>query len=169
MPLPAAWHALPHVGAPRTERPHPAACTDTPVGRLLRCCPPPHWHATHRFRAEIQRRLLPALPAATAQALSPRQTPGRDPGQRQVPSCSRSALLVAPAPQAHHTAVSPSVQPGAQSDRTCLEACASTGNPQPILRNTGRTRRGGARAIRDLGKTESTVDKTMRHYLRRHV
>jgi len=67
------------------------------------------------------------------------------------------------------TLILATLQPRAQSDRTGLEADAPIGHPQSALPNARRHPQCRTRALRALGKTESSVATVMRHYLSRYV
>jgi len=169
MPLPATRHALPHVGAAGAKRPDRTACADPQVGGLLRGGQRRHWQTGNALRAEIQRRIFPALLATAAQASLPRQMLGAGAGQRQVPPRPRTRALAEPAPRATHAIVLATIQSRAQSRRTRMETRAPLGNPQSALPDTGRHHGCRERALWTLGKIESAIGKTMRHYLRRCV
>jgi hypothetical protein len=169
MPLPATWHTLPHVGAAGRQRPSPPACTYPQVGGLLRGGEPMHRPTGYHLRAEVQRRILSALPGATAHPSPTWQAPGLAARQRQVPPCPRAPTLVAPTPQATRAIVLTALQSRAQSHRTGLEADASLGYPQSTLPNAGGHSECRTRALRALGKTESAASSVMRHYLSRCI
>src|SRR6202521_3755569 len=165
MPLPATWHPLPHVGAAGRQRPSPAPCTHPQVGGVLRGGEPTHRQTGYHLRAEVQRRILPTLPATTAHPSPTRQAPDIGARQRQVPPRPRAPALAAPTPQATHPIILATLQPRAQSDRTGLEADAPIGHPQSALPNARRHPQCRTRALRTLGKTESSVATARRHYL----
>jgi len=75
MPLPATRHPLPYVGAAGRQSPHPLACAHSQVRGVLWRSQHPHRQTGYRLRADIQRRVLPALLDAPAQAPLPWQTP----------------------------------------------------------------------------------------------
>lgn len=169
MPLPAARYTLPHVGAPGRKRPYPAACAHPQVSSLLRRGQHTCRQAGHCLRAKIQRRFFRALSEETAQASLAQQTYGRDSGQRQVPPRLRATYLSASASKNTHAIVPATLQSRTQSNRACLEAHPTIGHPQPAFPDAGWRRRGCARTLRTLGKTESTAGETMRHNLGRYV
>ena len=169
MPLPTAWHALPHVGAARRQRPGHFTCADPQVRGLLRGGWATHRQTGNRLRAEIQRRILPAFPGDIAQASLARQALGIGVGQRQVPPRPRPPTLVEPAAQTAHAIVLAAIQPGPQSHRTRLETYAPAGNPQSALPNPRRYHECRVQALQTLGKAEPAVKTIMRHYLSRYV
>lgn len=54
MPLPAAWHAVPDVGAARDQRPGAAACADSQVGGLPRGGRSEQWQVCARHVREVR-------------------------------------------------------------------------------------------------------------------
>ncbi len=169
MPLPTAWFALPHVGTSGRERSSPAVFAHPQVGRLLRSGQRTDRQTGHRLRAKIQCRFLQARSEKTAQASPAQQTHGRDSGQRQVSPCPRTPHLSASASQGAHAIVPATLQSRDQSNRAGLEAHTPISHPQPTFPDTGQRRRYRTRALRTLGKSESTVGETMRHNLGRYV
>ncbi len=63
----------------------------------------------------------------------------------------------------------PPCKSAAQSHRASLEAQATAGDTQPILRNARRTVAGCHGALRSVGAAQSTVGKAMRHHSGRRV
>jgi len=169
MPLPAARHTLSYVGATRRQESHPAACAHTQVrGVLWRS---QYWYRQtgHGLRTDIQWRILPALLDTPAQAPLPRQAPRIGAGQRQVPPRPYAPTLATCPPQGAHAHVPAAIQSRTQPSRAGLETHPPTGDPQSPLPNPRPCHRSRARALQPLGQIQSTVDKTMRHYLRRCV
>src|SRR5208283_2721996 len=169
MPFPTARYALSHVGATGRQRSSRTACADAQVGGLLRGSQYRGGHTSDTVRAEVQRRILPTLPGATAQASRSRQTLGTAPGQHPIPPRPISQALAGPAPQAANVTVLASVQPRSEPDRTRVKADAPLGDAQSALSDAGRyyERRNGALPVLETAKP--TVNQTMRHYLRRYV
>ena len=169
MPLPAARHALSNVGATRRQGSHPSACAHTQVRGVLRRGQYRYRQTGHGLRTHIQRRILPTLLDTPAQASLPRQATCLGARQRQVPPRPYAPALATRPPQGDHAHVPAAIQSRTQPSRAGLETHPPTGDPQSPLPNPRPCHRSRPRALQPLGQIQSTVGKTMRHYLRRCV
>src|SRR5271168_4850602 len=169
MSLPAAWLAVPDVGATGNQGPDPAPCADPKVRGLLRC----RQFGQRPVRAhdvpDLQRRDLPEFPQAAAAPANPR--PADALGARQCPLPSREAPEAIPAPSYSRSAaaVLAALQSATRPDRASLEADSAPRDTQSLFRHAARGAQGGQRVLRSMAPTERRITKTMLHYLSRCV
>lgn len=169
MPLPAARHALPHVGAPGDQRPGALARANAQVRGLLRGGQRAQRQVRVPERALVQRRDLRGLSEAAHSASRPRQAHGAGPGQCEVPPCAIACAAATKVLQGAHAAVPTALQSAAQHDRTALEACAPARHPQPVLRDPRGLDPGGLDPVPPLAKTQHGAAKIMLYHLGRCV
>ena len=169
MPLPAARHAGSNLGRPRDQRPGRAPRSDSQVDRLLRRGAPGQRQVRLDDVLGVQRSNLPGVPAPPRPPSPPRPTHGHRAGQRRLPPRSdASAVAASNAPHPPPRVPAP-VQPAAGADRARLEARASTGDPQPVLRHP---RSAGCRhrvSLPAMAQSESGASSSMLQHLRRCV
>src|ERR1700690_1509942 len=169
MSLPAAWLALPHVGAAGNQRPDPAACADPQVRGLLRC----RQFGQRPVRAhdvpDLQRRDLPEFPQAAAAPANPGTAHAPRARQCPLPSRETPGALLAVSCKRSAAAVLAALQSTTRPDRASLEADAAPRDTQPLLRHAARGTQGGQRVLRPVAPTERRVTTLMLHYLSRCV
>src|SRR5580658_2882217 len=169
MSLPAAWLALPNVGAAGDQGPDPAPCADPQVRGLLRCRQFGQRPVRTHDVPDLQRRDIRNFPQAVAAPANPgtahaprtRQCslPSREtPGALPTLSCTRPAAAVLAA-----------LQSTTRPHRASLEADSAPRDTQPLLRYAARGAQGGQRVLRSLAPTERDLTTTMLHYLSRRV
>lgn len=169
MPLPTAWHPMPHVGAARDQGSDPAPCAHPQVGRVLRGCQFAHRHVRPFPVRDVQRGHVRDFSEDAAAASRPRHAHGAGAGQCSVPPRDPAQALPSKISRRTHPAVSAAVQPATGPHRARLEAGPPNGNAQPVLRHLGRRADRHLHMLRPLENTQCGATEIMRHNLRRYV
>ena len=138
MPFPAAWHALPNVGAAGVERPGAIACAHSQVDGLLRG----RQLAFRKIRIFPERAIrcgdVRSVSEKTLAASLTRYAHGDRAGQCPIPPCHFTGPAVTQIQESVDLAVSATVQPTIGSSRACVEAGTSLGDTQSVLPHLGR-------------------------------
>ena len=154
MPLPAAWHAMPNVGAARDQGSGADACAHPQIGSLL-------WRGQSEYRQvrtrhvrEIRCRYVRDLPEETPTTSFSGHAHGGRARQRQVPPRNTSQAPAAEISRRAQLAVSTAVQSAAGAHRAGLEAGPPNGYAQPFLRHIGRIAHCGRQMLQPLATTQ---------------
>jgi hypothetical protein len=150
MPLPAAWHPVPDVGAARGQGSGADACAHPQIGGVLWCSQSEYRQIHTRHVREVRRPHFREFSEEAPAASLARQAHGGRPGQRQMPPRNTAKALACEVSGRAQPAISATVQSAAGSYRASLEAGPAHGNAQPILRHLGRTARSSPAVLRPL-------------------
>lgn len=154
MPLPAAWHAMPDVGAARGQGSGADACAHPQIGSLL-------WRGQSEYRQvrtrhvrEIRRRHVRDLSEETPTASFSGHAHGCRARQRQVPPRNTSQAPAAEISHRAQLAVSTAVQSAVGAHRAGLEAGPPNSHAQPLFRHLGRIAHCGRKMFRPMATTQ---------------
>lgn len=169
MPFPAARVAVPNVGSSRNPRSDSDARIDQEVGGMLRRGQFEYGPLRQSDAPRVQRRNVQGLCAPPTSASTPRQANDRGARQRCIPSLEAAQAAPASVSQSADVPLPPAIQPATVPDRTCLEARATTGDAQSILRDAPGSPRRSQCLLQKVGASERSLASLMLHYLRRRV
>ena len=154
MPLPAAWHAMPDVGAARGQGSRADACAHTQIGSLLWRGQSEHGQVRTRHVREVRRRDVRDLSEEAPAASFSGHAHGGRARQRQIPPRNTAQAPAAEISRRAQLAVSTAVQSAIGAHRAGLEAGPPHGYAQPFLRHPGRIAHCGRQMLRPLATTQ---------------
>lgn len=154
MPLPAARHALPHVGSARGQRPRINPCPHTQIDSLLRRGELGNREIRIQPMRHVRCQNIRIISQSAAAPTHARQAHGDRLGQRPVPPRQVTRAIPAKASQGTDPLISAAVQPAVSADRTRLETHPTPGHPQQVFRNAWRCTCGCAAMLHTMAKTQ---------------
>lgn len=157
MPLPAARHTMPDVGAAGDQGSGADACPHPQIGGLFWGGQSEHRQIHPRHVRKVRRGHVREFSEETPATSLARQAHGCRSGQRTVPPRHSSPAIAAQVPRRAHPAVSAAVQPATGANRAGLEVGPPNGHAQPLLCNPRRIAHLSRKMLRPLAKTKFGV------------